>query len=243
MKFNEANFFVFIASIIIGLLISFNINFNKKPTRTFLTSKQYQNAYNERNRLYNEISSLKDQYNDAYLKFEKYKFSSSDSNEVIKEIEKELKTNEAILGKRDLEGEGISITITDASIEFTNNYFDVDLYRKALIHDKDILNIINDLKNAGAEVISLNGQRLINNTFAWCGGSYINVDGVKAVAPYYISAIGNKNALKNYLSMDDSYLKKMMVNRKIKVQIEEMDNVVIPAYIGDINYKYMKVAK
>lgn len=60
MKNNEANLFVFIASIIIGLLISLTFNFNYSSNRIILDSKQYEDAYNEKNKLMNDISNLMD---------------------------------------------------------------------------------------------------------------------------------------------------------------------------------------
>lgn len=46
MKNNEASTFVFIASIIIGILISMNISFTRTTDRVFLSAKQYQDSYN-----------------------------------------------------------------------------------------------------------------------------------------------------------------------------------------------------
>ena len=60
MKNNEATIFVFIASIIIGLLIAMNIGFEGKSN--FLDVKQYNEAYNERSKLYSELNNLKQQY-------------------------------------------------------------------------------------------------------------------------------------------------------------------------------------
>ncbi len=72
MRKNEATIFIFIASIAIGILISMNISFKKVNARTFLNVKQYQEALNEKNKLYAEVSNLKEKYNDYYEKLEKY---------------------------------------------------------------------------------------------------------------------------------------------------------------------------
>ena len=72
MKTNEASVFVFMASVIIGILISLNINFNRDYNRVFLSAQQYQDAYNDRNKLINDISSLEKQYYDYNTKLDKY---------------------------------------------------------------------------------------------------------------------------------------------------------------------------
>ncbi len=78
MRNNEATIFIFIASIAVGILISMNISFKKVNARTFLNVKQYQESLNEKNKLYAEVSNLKEKYNAYYEKLEKYE------NQIVK---------------------------------------------------------------------------------------------------------------------------------------------------------------
>ena len=71
-----------------------------------------------------------------------------------------------------------------------------------LIHDFDIVEVINDLRNAGAEAISVNGERIIYDNYGLCAGSNIDLNGIKIVPPFYISAIGNEDVLYNYLTLE-----------------------------------------
>ena len=70
MKNNEATIFVFIASVIIGILISMNIGFKGKIN--FLDVQQYDQAYNERTKLYSQLNNLKQQYYSTNAKLKKY---------------------------------------------------------------------------------------------------------------------------------------------------------------------------
>ena len=70
MKNNEATIFVFIASVIVGLLIAMNIGFDGKTN--FLDVKQYDEAYSERTKLYTELNNLKQQYFNINSKLQKY---------------------------------------------------------------------------------------------------------------------------------------------------------------------------
>ena len=54
MKNREFTIFIFTASVIVGLLISMNISFDGIETTKVLNAKEYQEAYNKRNNLYNE---------------------------------------------------------------------------------------------------------------------------------------------------------------------------------------------
>ena len=163
MKNNEATIFVFIASIIIGLLIAMNIGFEGK--NNFLDVKQYDEAYNERTKLYSELNNLKEQYYNTNSKLKKYDSGDVKKYEVLEEIQKEVSYNNIILGKSDVEGQGVKITLEDG----TNN-FDEYPSMAQLIHDADIVKVINDLRNAGAEAISVNGQRIIYDNYGLCAG-------------------------------------------------------------------------
>jgi uncharacterized protein YlxW (UPF0749 family) len=241
MKNNEASLFVFIASIIIGILISLNINFNRTYNRVFLTTKQYQDAYNQRNRLRSDISNLQEHYEDLYEKMQKFEYGSADDDKVINEINSELKGNKMILGQLDVEGQGISITLNDAGNALFDNYSDPNLLDK-LVHNYDITYVINDLRNAGAEAISVNGQRVIDRSEVICDGTLLRINGVKIASPFYVSAIGNKEVLKNYMLADDNYLR-YMIGRGIYVEVKEKDVVTIQGYGISLNNNFIKAVK
>ena len=211
MKNNEATIFVFIASIIIGLLISMNIGFQGK--NNFLDVKQYDEAYNERIKLYSELNSLKEQYYTTNAKLAKYNSGDEEKIQVAKEIKKEISGNNLLLGKSDVDGPGVKITLEDG----TDNFDDYPTMDK-LIHDNDIVQVINDLRNAGAEAISVNGQRVVYNNYGLCAGSNIDLNGVKIVTPFYITAIGNEDVLYNYLTHEQTYITQLK-SRDVHVKV------------------------
>lgn len=236
MKNNEANIFVFIASIIIGILISMNISFTRGNERVFLSAKQYQDAYNYRNKLYNNIVGLIEQYDKYDSKLKKYENNEQNEQQVSTEIQKELSENGIILGKTAVEGQGIKISLNDAieaDIESASDY------QLRLVHNTDIIQVFNDLRNAGAEAISINGQRIVDGSEVYCSGPFLRVNGVKIAAPFSVYAIGNKEVLYNYMMSNENYLKTLMI-RKIRVEVEQTDDIVISAYTGEQKYDFIK---
>ncbi len=101
--------------------------------------------------------------------------------------------------------------------------------------------MINDLRNAGAEAISVNGERIIYDNYGLCAGSNIDLNGIKIVPPFYISAIGNEDVLYNYLTLEETHITALKA-REVKVSIVKVDNIKILAYNGNIKYKYMSIA-
>lgn len=240
MKNNEASLFVFIASIIIGILISLNINFNKTYNRVFLSTKQYQDAYNEKTRLRNDISKMLDEYEEMEKKLYKYEYGNDNQAVMLQELYSELDKNKMLIGKFDVEGEGITIKLTDGS-----NNFDPESGENILdkiIHNYDITNVINDLRSAGAEAISINGQRVIDTTEVYCDGPLLRVNGVKIAAPFYINAIGNKEVLKSYMLAEENYINLVLLYRGINVELREENSIKIQAYSNSTAKKFLTLA-
>jgi uncharacterized protein YlxW (UPF0749 family) len=238
MKLNETSIFVFIASIIIGLLISLNISFKESSARVVLSAQQYQESLNSRSKLYKEISRLKEEYYENEEKLLKYKSGSTSTSKIIQEITDEMDRNNLVLGNTDVSGEGVNFTINDASMEFGN--FIEDQFTKWLkiVHNTDIMVIINELRNAGAEAIAINGQRVLASSEVYCSGPFLRVNGVQLSAPFYINVIGNKEVIKNYMMGETGYLK-ALTYRGIQVHVQTSETVKIPAYVGNISYKHM----
>ncbi|MFL0246734.1 DUF881 domain-containing protein [Candidatus Clostridium stratigraminis] len=241
MKNNEASLFIFIACIIVGILISLNINFNRTNNRVFLSTKQYQDANETKNKLIGEVSDLDKQYLTLNAKLSKYKSAGKDQEPVISSIENELDQNKMEIGEEDVQGEGIIITLKDISNESYYNIEDPQLIDK-IIHNYDLNYVINDLRNAGAEAISINGQRVTDRTSVYCDGTLIAVNGVKITTPFYINAIGDKDVLKNYMLSDDNSYLKYMMGRTISVNIEQSMDVKIQAASFDITKDFLSSA-
>lgn len=233
MKNNEATIFVFIASIIVGLLIAMNIGFDGKSD--FLDVKQYNEAYNERSKLYSDVNNLKEQYYNASSKLKKYDSGDVKKLKVLEEIEKEVSNNNIIIGKTDVKGTGIKIILDDGNNDIN------DFSSRQLIHDADISEVINDLQNAGAEAIAVNGERIIYNNYSLCWGDLIKLNGVKIVAPFYIDAIGNENVLYNYLTEESTHTQDLKL-RQVKISIVMAEDISILAYTGNFKYNYMSNA-
>ncbi len=225
MRNNEANIFVFAACIIIGVLISMNISISNRSSYTYLSSEQYQDAYTYKTRLQNEISALRNQYNEYMEKLTKYQQDNADGQAVKKEINKELEENNVILGKVAVEGEGVVITLSDADSSLFTNTFE-DQFK--LVHNTDMIQVLNDLKNGGAEAISINGLRIVGSTEVYCSGPFLEVNGTKIAAPFTVKAIGNSQVMYDYMMSDENYLKSLML-RKLNVNISKNSKVEIPA--------------
>lgn len=170
------------------------------------------------------------QYDETQAKIKEYKEKEQSDIESSELIKKELKQANTLLGKTDVEGEGIVITLRETNLEETG-----------MIDANDILDIVNELRNAGAEAISVNEERIINmSDIVFINEIFINkVNGQKIEAPYVIKAIGNPSYLESALIGNGGPVDKM---KKIghDITIEKPNKVTIHKYNGEIKTKYIE---
>ena len=126
-------------------------------------------------------------------------------------LDEEIYNNETLLGVTDVKGEGIIIHILDG---------------KDLIHQEDLIILVDELKNSGSQAISINEQRITNSTYLYCDGAVILIDGEKIGNPFTIKAIGNKETIYGALMRNKGYLS-ILDKDGIEINVEQSDNVEI----------------
>lgn len=146
-----------------------------------------------------------------------------------------IKMSAGVLG---VEGPGIIVTIDDSK-RVSKPGENPNLY---LIHDDDILKVINELWAAGAEAISINEQRLIASSEIRCAGPTLSVNNTRYSPPYDIRAIGDPQTLENALKMRGGVVETLQF-WGIQITLKQEEKVTIPAYKGTFHYELAKPVK
>ena len=195
----------------------------------------------EENNLRAEVLKYKEKYDNLLKETEKVDNElkqkiekATENNSELEEARNQINDGNKIIGLTEVTGPGVIITVADSDIDSSTVINANDL----LVHDKDILKIVNELKNAGAEAISINGQRVILTTSIICGGNIININGERIGSPFEIKAIGSPEALAN-LSRPGGWLNNLE-DSGIKVSFKKSNNITIPKYSGVLNFKFIK---
>ncbi|MCI8485739.1 MAG: DUF881 domain-containing protein [Clostridia bacterium] len=179
-----------------------------------------------------EVLKWKDRYDKTTTnlekierKLEKVRQKATKNDESFKSKEQTIKKYNTILGLTDVNGEGVTINISTKQLdESTKDYLD---------------NIINELKNAGAESISINNQRLIWDSVIFCDGNVIKVNLEKIESPFIIKAIGDTRLLYGALVRPGGYIE-LLNSNGIKAEVEKSTNIQIQKYNGLINLEHLK---
>ena len=154
----------------------------------------------------------------------------------VRALRAEVEQLELLAGLTEVSGPGVSVILSDSTAVNTSG--DEADY---LIHDSDLLTVVNELRSAGAEAISLNGERLLATSEIRCTGAVVTVNGRQYAAPYVIFAIGDANTLYNALTMRNGVVD-VLGQWKIKVQINASEELTIPQYRGTIEHQYARPA-
>ncbi len=150
--------------------------------------------------------------------------------ELIK-TNRKLNLANLVSGLTDVRGAGIVIQMNDAikTKNSSNSYYS---NMQLIIHDSDILKLINDLKIAGAQAISINDERLISTSGIICAGPTMLININKYAVPFVIRAIGNSEKL--FAAVENSDRIFLMRRDGLRIDIQKDENVKILKYNYDV---------
>jgi uncharacterized protein YlxW (UPF0749 family) len=190
--------------------------------------ERYDNVYEELNQSLKELEEVRKQA------------TQNDTKSSAKQ--EEIKNNNMLLGLSEVKGEGLQIVIADNNTGTLKNESEALDLSSQVVHYDDLIEVINALNNAGAEAISINGQRIIQTTAITCEGNVIKINGQKVSSPFTIKAIGSQGLLYGSLTMIGGYLY-ILDEAGVIVETTQMENLTVEKYSGVINYKYVKNEK
>lgn len=141
----------------------------------------------------------------------------------------EAKNLRLLLGVVPAKGQGVRVTLMDAEydpvIQNPNDY---------IVHESHIFKVINELKIAGAQGISINGQRIKENAYIKCTGPVITVDDKTFPAPFVIEAIGEMDILYESLHLKGGVIDRLLMDH-IVVTTEQVKNLQLSAFGDESN--------
>ena len=188
--------------------------------------------------LYNELTAERDglaeQVSQLQGELALYRDQAASGQAGSEALRAEVDQLEIAAGLTDVEGPGVTVILEDSSsANLTGDEADY------LIHDSDLLSVINELRSAGAEAISLNGERILATSEVRCTGAVVTVNGRRYAAPYIIFAIGDPDTLYSALTMR-SGVADILSQWGISVRVTASDLLLIPKYNGSIDYQYAR---
>lgn len=218
---------VVVCSVILGIFISLQLKTIDLENNGMTTSKRGEQLAVELKGLKKEENELRLEIDDIKSKIEKYK--SVDADEALIS---EIKLYESIAGYTEVEGSGIEIKIKPSINQEEN-------INQSIIYNYDLLlSIINKLNSAQANAISINGQRVVSNTYLHLKEDSLYMNDIKIQEPIIIKAIGNSDTLASALQIKYGIVWEIENYYNYNVEIEKKDKVKINRHSKKIQLEY-----
>jgi uncharacterized protein YlxW (UPF0749 family) len=186
-----------------------------------------------------ELVSLREEIEKLRAENSKLQTVVAEGSKGSEEIMKGLQSAKLFAGLTETEGPGLSVILRD-SRRPVENVLDPT---GGIIHDTDVLKIVNELWNAGAEAIAVNGKRVGPRTNFRCVGSTILVDSIKIATPIRIEVIGDQQTLLGAMNMPGGPLDEIRGVDPQMVEVVLVEKHRLSAYAGTMSSKYAKVAE
>lgn len=174
-----------------------------------------------------QVRTLREQI----TRYEETLAKESGNSKALNEALQEIKIG---AGLTELIGPGIVVTLTDSRRD--------DLPPEAgIIHDRDILPIVNELRAAGAEAIAIGNQRVVATTSIRCVGPVVQVNSVGQAAPIEIYALGDPDELAQALELPMGVLEELRQTDPAMVKVEQLKEIKLPAFSGSTKITLSRV--
>jgi uncharacterized protein YlxW (UPF0749 family) len=139
-------------------------------------------------------------------------------------------------------GEAVRVTLTDAPQDvIAESELDPNLL---VVHQQDIQAVVNAMWRAGAEAVTVQGQRLVSTTGIKCEGNSVTLHGVPYSPPYVIVAVGDQDRIEQSLE-SDAYLDYYRADASapeggVGWEVDRDPAYVAPPYEGLVDIRYAK---
>lgn len=217
-----------LASLVLGVILSVQFRITRDV--------QHNEAIRRTQELADQVEQMKKEHGvlQAQLLRMRGQLENLSTGTLAPQISEEMNLAMIFAGLSELTGSGVEVTLRDSntSTKLTDNP------NLNLVHDGDILKVVNELKAAGAEAIAINGQRLIAATGISCNGPTIRINNKALATPFVITAIGNSQTMDSALKMRGGVVEYLQFFG-IQVSVKKLEQLTIPAYSGSLKSDYI----
>ena len=155
-----------------------------------------------------------------------YEFEVNSEREslAVNSLEERLADLRVLTGEVEVIGdEGIRLTIEDPV---------------GVVGQDQLVDVIQELRDAGAEAIAINGVRLVAQSAITTRNERLVVDGTPLESPYVIEAIGSATALSEGLAIAGGVESSLRAREGVEVEIETLGQLRLPARSTPVPFVY-----
>ncbi|AZB42843.1 DUF881 domain-containing protein [Bacillus sp. FJAT-42376] len=220
-----------IVMLVLGYLIAFSYQLTNETKQGSISAEQWNKEYESRQLLINQEEKnlkLQEELSDKQKKVQNYEEMLKKDKQAASGLVDEIEKLRMYVGETGVKGKGVQITLEDSSYipanENANNY---------IVHESHIFKVINELLISGASAVAINGQRVSSDSYIFCNGPVITVDGNQFPAPFVISAIGDPEVMIGAFTISGGVSEELVYDN-IVVKSEKKNEITMnPMLQGD----------
>lgn len=229
-----------LAGVLVGFLISTRATSSTPP---FTVSRTYTSDINantiaelqgRQHELKQQLKTLRDQQTTLQA-------ASTNNQGNLEEIRTQIESQKQIAGLVPMRGPGIVVSVDDSTAALPADGVDVNNY---IIHQQQLVALVAVLWNAGAEAISINDQRVTDQTSIYCVGSTVVINQELLAPPFTVRAIGDPRTLDSQVRTSPLLAELWERERDyaLVVNVKQVKQVQVPAYTGSFGSGHLEVA-
>ena len=209
MRGVPAQISIFAVAVLVGLLGVGQLRSHERPTQVSSLSAQELSTLIEtltaRNR------ELRDGLAGIQQQLREYQGAGTQGQTALQVSQEDLRRITAFAGTAGVDGQGILLTV-DGSLD------------AIALND-----LVNELRNAGAEAIAVNDVRITAGSVAVQGPSSLEVDGVQIGERFTLRAIGSPDGLTSAIERPGGIISQLKLVISATITIQPLQSIQLPA--------------
>lgn len=222
---NRGKIILSVVSLTLGFILAFSFSVSQKRNQevavnsaTFGQTESVRQELIEQKERNKELS---EELRDVQETIREYEQQAGSNTSSLDELVKEAEALRLLTGEVPVKGEGYRVQLEDG--EYDPDQVNPNDY---IVHEGHVFMVINELKIAGAEAVSVNGKRIHETSYIRCTGPVITVDGETFPAPFIIEAIGNSSTLSEAVELSGGILDQLK-GQQIRIQTEKVSELMM----------------
>lgn len=175
-----------------------------------------------------QVDKLEERKSELNQQLSSIKSSADKQQEAARIAQENEQSSNILAGHIPAKGPGIVITIVEDSEH---------------IDASTMFTLIEELRNAGSEVISFNQVRVVTSTYIKDDPQGLECDGKKLASPYTVKVIGNPEALQNAVQIAGGVGSRIKVQFHANITVEQSNSVKIDQIREPQKYQYARTVE
>ena len=203
-----------VVALLVGFLVAVQANTAGETALSRLASERPEDLTRILAELGAEADALTQQVAALRVRLSRYRGSARSDDLAVRDARKTLEELEVLSGTVPVEGPGVTVTVSDEA---------------GRLGWDALLDLVQELRDAGAEAIAVGGVRVLASTWLGPGEGGVVVDGRPVAQPYVIEAIGDPGGLSEALGIPGGPLSLVGAQAGVEATVEQAERLTLPA--------------